>query len=64
MDDKKIIPDPPNGCLFVDPSTLPGDNYKPAKEIMWEEAKAYAKKIKEEEGRDVSFEEMLQFVKR
>jgi len=37
---------------------------EPAKEIMWEEAKAYAKKIMEEEGRDVSFEEMQQFVKR
>lgn len=64
MRDKKVFDDPEYGCLFVDPATLPGDDYKPAKEVMWDEAKEYARKIKEEEGRDVTFEEMQRFVKR
>ena len=63
MSDKNIIPDPEYGCFFADPKTLPGD-YEPAKEIMWNEAKEYARRIKEEEGRDVTFEEMQRFVKR
>ena len=63
MSDKSIIPDPPSGCLFVDPKTLPGDDYIPVKEVIWDEAKEYARKAKEE-GREVAFDEMQRFVKR
>lgn len=49
-----------NGCFFADPTTLPGE-YKPAKKVLLREAAAYAKKVKEEEHREVTFEEMQRF---
>ncbi|MBR4707914.1 MAG: hypothetical protein IKP29_07660 [Pseudobutyrivibrio sp.] len=57
-----IIEDPPTGLFFVDPNTLPG--YKPAKKVYFKEALAYAEKVKAEENREVTFEEMQQFAER
>ena len=56
-----IIEDPPYGLYFADPRTLPGE-YKPAKKVLKEEALAYIEKVKKEENRDVTFEEMQKFV--
>ena len=47
------------GTLFVDPETLPG--YKPAKKVFSQEALEYARKVREEENREVTFEEMQKF---
>ncbi len=55
--------DSPSGCLFVDPTTLPGE-YKPAKAVYLRQASEYAKRIRREEGRDVTQEELQQFVVR
>ncbi len=52
--------DPPGGLLFANPKTLPGE-YRPADIQLLKEASEYAKKVKEEEHRDVTFEEMQQF---
>ena len=52
--------EPKTGAFFVDPSTLPGE-YKPAKKVLIDEALKYAKKVRETEHRDVTFEEMQQF---
>ena len=62
MRKRKIINDPPTGVLFVDPNTLP--DYKPAKKVYFQEALAYARKVWDEEHRDVTFEEMQQFTER
>lgn len=61
MSANDFIDDIPSGCLFADPATLPGD-YKPAKRVFLRKASEYAKRIKEEEGRDVTQEELQQFV--
>ena len=45
------------GVLFYTPS-----DYKPPKKVFFKEALEYAKKVMEEENRDVTFEEMQQFV--
>ena len=45
------------GVLFMTPS-----DYKPPKKVMFKEAIEYARKVKEEENRQVTFEEMQQFV--
>ena len=58
--DKIVIPDPSDGCMLADPKTIPGE-YRPAKKVLFKEALAYAKKVKKEENRDVTFEEMQQF---
>ncbi len=50
----------PFGCMFVDPKTLPG-KYQPAKAVDFRAAAEYAKKIKAEEGRDVTSEELQRF---
>lgn len=47
------------GAFFVDPSTMP--EYKPPKKVLFREAYEYAKKVKQEENRQVSFEEMQKF---
>jgi len=57
-----IIKEPPTGVFFVDPKTLSG--YKPAKKVRIQDALNYANKVRMEENRDVTFEEMQQFVKR
>lgn len=51
------------GCLFADPTTLPGE-YRPSNNIDIKKALAYAKKVKKDEKRNVTFEEMQRFVKR
>lgn len=56
--DNKTIED--YGALFVDPSTLPG--YVPPKKVLLREGYEYAKRVQEEENRQVTFEEMQQFV--
>ena len=48
------------GALFVDPSTLPG-GYVPPKKMLIREGYEYAKKVREKENRQVTFEEMQQF---
>lgn len=60
MSENNMMQEPNSGCLFADPETLPGE-YKPAKRVFFRAALEYAKKVKEEENRDVTFEEMQQF---
>ena len=57
-----IIKEPPTGVFFVDPKTLSG--YEPAKKVHFQDALNYARKVKAEENREVTFEEMQQFVER
>lgn len=63
MSGNSDIKEPDCGCFFADPKTLPG-KYSPAKRVMLEEAREYAKKIREIEHRDVTYEEMQKFVKK
>ncbi len=57
---KTYIEDPPSGCLFADPRTLPGE-FKAAKSVDMRAASEYAKKIRREENRYVTQEELAQF---
>lgn len=62
MDNGKInkFEEPSNGCWFADPRTLPGE-YRPATNVRLREAAEYAHKVKNEENRDVTMEELQQF---
>lgn len=60
MNEEIDIVEPDVGCFFADPRTLPG-KYVPAKKIMLKEALEYVRRVKREENRDVTFEEMQQF---
>ena len=61
MSDDNKYEEPKNGCFFADPRTLPGE-YRPAKAVRLREAAEYAYKIKAEESREVTMEELQQFV--
>lgn len=60
MSENSMIQEPNTGCFFADPKTLP-EEYRPAKRVFFRAALEYAKKVKAEENRDVTFEEMQQF---
>ncbi len=51
------------GCWFADPRTLPGE-YRPAEIVHFREAAEYAQKVKNEERRDVTMDELQQFAER
>ncbi len=60
---KEFIEDPSSGLLFVDPEVY-FEDFKPAKKVRFQEAIAYADRIRREEHRQVTYEEMQQFVER
>ena len=63
MSDDNKYEEPNNGCWFSDPRTLPGE-CRPAKVVYLRKAAEYARRIKSEEGREVTMEELQQFVER
>ena len=60
MSENNVIEEPQNGCLFADPRTI-SEEYKPAKTVFFKKALEYAKRVRAEENRDVTMEEMEQF---
>ena len=63
MNEKADVIEPNDGCFFADPNTLPG-KYMPAKKIRIKEALEYARRVKREERREITFEEMQRFAVR
>ena len=55
--------EPNSGCFFADPRVLPGNYINPPK-VDIEAARKYAKRIRETEHREVTFDEMQKFVKK